>query len=40
VATLIVLPSVYSLVQRSAGVGSPSMDPDDPASAYRRQAPV
>ena len=35
VATLIVLPSVYSLVQQSARVGSPSMDPDDPASAYR-----
>ena len=37
VATLIVLPSVYSLVQQSAQVGSPSMDPDDPASAHRRQ---
>jgi multidrug efflux pump subunit AcrB len=37
VATLIVLPSVYSLVQSSARVGSPSMDPDDPASAYRRR---
>ena len=37
VATLIVLPSVYSLVQQSARVGSRSMDPDDPASAYRRQ---
>ena len=40
VATLIVLPSVYSLVQRSARVGSPSMDPDDPASAYRRKSAV
>jgi multidrug efflux pump subunit AcrB len=38
VATLIVLPSVYALVQQSARIGSPSMDPDDPASAYRRQA--
>jgi len=37
VATLIVLPSVYALVQQSARIGSPSMDPDDPASAYRRQ---
>ena len=37
-ATLIVLPSVYALVQQSARVGSPSMDPDDPASAYRRRA--
>jgi multidrug efflux pump subunit AcrB len=35
VATLIVLPSVYSLVQQSARVGSASMDPDDPASGYR-----
>jgi multidrug efflux pump subunit AcrB len=40
VATLIVLPSVYSLVQQSAGVASPSMDPDDPASAYRAQGTV
>jgi multidrug efflux pump subunit AcrB len=37
VATLIVLPSVYSLVQQSARVGSPSLDPDDPASAHREQ---
>jgi multidrug efflux pump subunit AcrB len=37
VATLIVLPSVYSLVQQSAPVGSKSMDPDDPASRYRAQ---
>jgi multidrug efflux pump subunit AcrB len=37
VATLIVLPSVYSLVQQSVPIGSPSMDPDDPASAYRAQ---
>ena len=40
VATLIVLPSVYSLVQSSARVGSPSMDPDDPASAYRRRGTI
>ena len=39
-ATLIVLPSVYSLVQQSARAGSPSMDPDDPASAYRAQGAV
>jgi multidrug efflux pump subunit AcrB len=37
-ATLIVLPSIYSLVQQSAAVRSPSLDPDDPDSAYR--APV
>ena len=36
-ATLIVLPSIYSLVQRSAA-GSPSLDPDDPDSAYRAEA--
>jgi multidrug efflux pump subunit AcrB len=35
VATLLVLPSVYSLVQRSASVRSASLDPDDPDSVYR-----
>jgi multidrug efflux pump subunit AcrB len=34
-ATLLVLPSVYSLVQQSASAASPSLDPDDPDSAYR-----
>jgi multidrug efflux pump subunit AcrB len=34
-ATLIVLPSVYSLVQQSASPLSPSLDPDDPDSAFR-----
>ena len=34
IATLIVLPSVYSLVQ-PARATSPSLDPDDPESAYR-----
>ena len=33
IATLVVLPSVYSLVQRTARPASPSLDPDDPASA-------
>jgi multidrug efflux pump subunit AcrB len=37
-ATLVVLPSVYSLVQQSAGAGSPSLDPDDPDSAFRTSA--
>jgi multidrug efflux pump subunit AcrB len=37
VATLLVLPSVYSLAQRRAAVTSPSLDPDDPASAYRAE---
>jgi multidrug efflux pump subunit AcrB len=33
-ATLIVLPSVYSLAMRSARVASVSLDPDDPESAH------
>jgi multidrug efflux pump subunit AcrB len=37
-ATLIVLPSVYSLIQQSASSASPSLDPDDPESAFRTQA--
>jgi len=32
---LLILPSIYSLVQQSAAVTSPSLDPDDPDSAYR-----
>jgi Cu/Ag efflux pump CusA len=40
VATLVVLPSVYSLVLQSAVAGSPSLDPDDPESAYRAQGTV
>jgi len=36
-ATLLVLPSMYSLIQ-SATVRSVSLDPDDPDSAYRAQA--
>jgi multidrug efflux pump subunit AcrB len=36
-ATLVVLPSVYSLVQGRARGTSPSLDPDDPDSAYRTQ---
>ncbi len=36
-ATLVVLPSVYSLVQQSATTTSPSLDPDDPDSAFRTQ---
>jgi multidrug efflux pump subunit AcrB len=34
-ATLIVLPSVYALLQQSAPITSASLDPDDPASALR-----
>jgi len=36
VATLVVLPSVFSLVQQSAGSQSASLDPDDPAGAAHR----
>jgi multidrug efflux pump subunit AcrB len=36
-STLIVLPSVYSLVQGSARGTSPSLDPDDPESPHRTQ---
>jgi multidrug efflux pump subunit AcrB len=39
-ATLVVLPSVYSLVMGSAGVTSPSLDPDDPGSRYSAQGTV
>ena len=34
VATLFVLPSVYTVLQRRARAGSPSLDPDDPESRY------
>jgi multidrug efflux pump subunit AcrB len=33
-ATLLVLPSVYGMVQQSASTRSVSLDPDDPESAY------
>jgi multidrug efflux pump subunit AcrB len=32
--TLIVIPSVFAIVQGNASTGSASIDPDDPASAY------
>jgi hypothetical protein len=31
---------VYSLVMQSAPIASPSLDPDDPESAYRAQGTV
>jgi multidrug efflux pump subunit AcrB len=37
VATLLVLPSIYSLLQQSARAASASLDPDDPDSALRTQ---
>ena len=36
-ATLMILPSVYSLIQQSASPTSPSLDPDDPESALRTE---
>ena len=39
-ATLLILPLVFSLIQQRAGVGSPSLDPDDPASAFARGTAV
>jgi hypothetical protein len=32
--TLLVLPSIFAVVQGSAGTRSPSLDPDDPHSTY------
>ena len=34
IATLFVLPFIYSMVQQAASVASPSLDPDDPQSAH------
>jgi multidrug efflux pump subunit AcrB len=33
-ATLTVLPAIYAILQSKASPGSPSLDPDDPASQY------
>jgi multidrug efflux pump subunit AcrB len=35
-ATLLLLPIVFSIIQDRAGVQSPSLDPDDPASAFAK----
>jgi multidrug efflux pump subunit AcrB len=37
-ATLLILPSIYSLCQQSASTASASLDPDDPESRYTRKA--
>jgi len=39
VATLLILPLVFSMVQERAAVTSPSLDPDDPRSAFANQQP-
>jgi len=36
-ATLLILPLVFSMVQERAGVKSPSLDPEDPRSAFASQ---
>src|SRR5712692_8187404 len=36
-ATLLILPLVFSMVQERAGVKSPSLDPEDPQSAFASQ---
>jgi multidrug efflux pump subunit AcrB len=36
-ATLLILPLVFSMVQQRAGVNSPSLDPEDPRSAFAEQ---
>lgn len=38
IATLTVLPAVYAILQKRAGAGSISLDPDDPASRYYERA--
>jgi multidrug efflux pump subunit AcrB len=37
-ATLLLLPLMFSIVQKNAGVHSPSLDPEDPASAFAAEA--
>ena len=39
-ATLLILPLIFSAVQQHAGVHSPSLDPDDPRSAFARNRPA
>lgn len=34
ITSLLILPSIFSLVQQRAGTGSPSLDPEDPESRY------
>ncbi|MHB2025949.1 MAG: efflux RND transporter permease subunit [Elusimicrobiota bacterium] len=34
-ATLFILPTIYALLERGRRLGSPSLDPDDPAAGYR-----
>ena len=38
ITSLLILPSVFSLVQQRAGTHSPSLDPEDPESRYATSA--
>ena len=38
IATLVILPSLYAILQNRATAGSPSLDPDDPESKYHEHA--
>lgn len=38
ITSLLILPSIFSLVQDRAGVHSPSLDPEDPESRYAARA--
>lgn len=38
-ATLTILPSVFSIVQRGASTQSPSLDPGDPESTHAQKPP-
>jgi Cu/Ag efflux pump CusA len=40
VATLFVLPAVFAVAQRKAGVAGASLDPDDPRSGYYDESQV
>ena len=38
ITSLLILPSIFSLVQQRAGTQSPSLDPEDPDSRYAASA--
>ena len=38
-ATLLVLPTVFAIVQRNASLASPTLDPDDPEFAGSSEVP-
>lgn len=39
-SSLLILPGIYALLERRGGTRSPSLDPDDPASAHYDPCPV